>query len=178
MPGSTCLAMQRILTWCSSPIHTIVLKNFIQHFQSFEVLVNFRLHNHQYFIETPSPESSPITYIHLVRICVYMCKHTIYYYLNKFLYIFKIFQLIEQNMYVEETFRNPMFCTFVLHIRHVQFFATHSRIFFSNRVGDTIFFNSIGKMSHIFGSKLDIVFEPYMTVLILLPCNVVLFLRL
>ena len=53
----------------------------------------------------------------------------------------------------------------------------HSRIFFLNNVGDPIFFNSAGKISHIFGPKLDIVSEPYMPVLILLPCSAVLFLR-
>ena len=103
---------------------------------------------------------------------------TTYYYLNIFLYMFKIFQLTEQYMYVQVTYRNPMFCTYVLHKRHGQFFGAHSRIFFLNSVGDTILFNSVGKMSHIFGPKLDIVSEPYMTVLILLPCSVVLFLRL
>ena len=43
---------------------------------------------------------------------------------------------------------------------------------------DTILFNSVGKLSHIFGRKLDIVSEQYVTVLTLLPCNIVLFLRL
>ena len=47
-----------------------------------------------------------------------------------------------------------------------------------NKVGDMIFFNSVGKMSHISAPKLDIVSGPYMTVLILLHCSVVLFLRL
>ena len=64
-----------------------------------------------------------------------------------------------------------MFCTYVLHKRHGQFLGVHSRIFFLNNVGDTIL-NSVGKMSHILGPKLDIVSEPYMTVLILLPCSV------
>ena len=45
---------------------------------------------------------------------------------------------------------------------------------FLNSVGDTIPFNSVGKMSHIFGSKLDIVSEPCMTVLILLPWTILL----
>ena len=54
----------------------------------------------------------------------------------------------------------------------------HEFFFFLNNVGDTILFNSVGKMSHIFGPKLDIVAEPYMKVLILLPCSAVLFLRL
>ena len=71
-----------------------------------------------------------------------------------------------------------MFCTYVLHKRHGQFFGAHSQIFILNGVGDTIFFNSVGKMSHIFGPKLDIVSETYVTVLILLPYSVVLFLRL
>ena len=35
--------------------------------------------------------------------------------------------------------------------------------FFLNSVGDTIFFNSVGKMPLIFGSKLDIVSEPYIS---------------
>ena len=102
---------------------------------------------------------------------------TIYYYLNRFLLMFKIFQLTE-NMYVQVTCTNPVFCTYVLHKRHGQFFGAHSRIFFLNSVENTILFNSVGKMPHIFGPKLDIVSEPYMTVLILLPCSVVLFVRL
>ena len=75
---------------------------------------------------------------------------TTYYYLNIFLYMFKIFQLTEQYMYVQVTYRNPMFCTYVLHKRHGQFFGAHSRIFFLNSVGDTILFNFVGKMSHVF----------------------------
>ena len=71
-----------------------------------------------------------------------------------------------KNMYVQVTYRNPMFCTYVLHKRHGQFLGAHSRIFFLNNVGDIIVFNSVGKMSHIFGPKLDIVSEPYMTVLL------------
>ena len=71
-----------------------------------------------------------------------------------------------------------MFCTYVSHELNGQFFGVDSRIFLFNKVGDTIFFNSIGKMSHIVGPKVDIVSEPYMTVLILLPCSSVLFLRL
>ena len=96
---------------------------------------------------------------------------TIYYYLNRFLYMFKIFQLTEQNMYVPVTYRNPMFCIYVLHKRRGQFFGAHSRIFFFflNSVGDTIFFNSVYRMSHIFGPNVDIVSEPCMTGLILLP---------
>ena len=35
--------------WCSSPIHAVVFENMICHFHSFEVLVKFRLHNHDYF---------------------------------------------------------------------------------------------------------------------------------
>ena len=42
-------AARRTCTWCSSPIHVAFLKNLIQNFYSFDVLVNFRLHNHQYF---------------------------------------------------------------------------------------------------------------------------------
>ena len=103
---------------------------------------------------------------------------TIHYYLNIFLYMFKIFQLTEQYMYLQVTYRNPMFFTYVLYKRHGQFFGAHSRIFVLNSVGDTILFNSVGKISHFFGPKLDKVSETYMTVLILLPCSVVLFLRL
>ena len=88
--------------------------------------------------------------------------------------MFKIFQLTEQYVYVQVAYRNPYFGTYVLNKRHGQFFGAHSRISFLNSVGDTMFFNTVGKMSHIFGSKLDIVSEPYMTVLILLPCSVVL----
>ena len=105
-------------------------------------------------------------------------QFTIYYYLNRFLHMFKIFQLTEQNMYVQVTYTNPAFSTYVLHKRHGHFFGSHSRIFFVNSEGDTILFNSVGKMFHIFGPKLDTVSEPQMTALILLPCNVVLFLRL
>ena len=71
-----------------------------------------------------------------------------------------------------------MFCTYVLHKGHAQFFGAHSRIFFLNSVGDTVVFKSAGKMSRVFGPKLDIVSEPNMTVLMHLPCSVVLFLRL
>ena len=99
---------------------------------------------------------------------------TIYYYLNRVLYMFKIFQLTEQNMQAQIPKRNPMFCTYVFDKRHGQFSGVRSRVFFLNSVN----FNSVGKLSHIFGPKLDIVSEPYMTVLILLPCSVVLFLRL
>ena len=35
--------------------------------------------------------------------------------------------------------------------------------FFLNNLGDTIFFNSVGKMSHIFGPRLDIVSEQHIT---------------
>ena len=101
---------------------------------------------------------------------------TIYYYLSRFLHMFKI--LAEQNMYVQVTYTIPMFCTYVLHKRHEQFFGNHSRILFLKSAGDTILFNSVSKMPHIFDTKLDIVSEPCMTVLILLPCSVVLFLRL
>ena len=87
---------------------------------------------------------------------------TSYYCLNRFLYMYKISQLTEQNMYVQVTYRNPMFGTYVLHKRHRQFFGIHSRTLFLNSVGDTIFFNSVGKMSHIwshiFRNKLDIVY--------------------
>ena len=75
---------------------------------------------------------------------------TIYYYLNIFLCMFKIFQLTEQYMNVQLTYRIPIFSTYVLHKRHGQFFEAHSRIFFLNSVGDTILFNFVGKMSHVF----------------------------
>ena len=74
---------------------------------------------------------------------------TIYYCLIRFLYMFKIFQLTEQHIYVKATYTNPMFCTYVLHKRHGQFFGAQSRIFFLNSVGDTIPFNSVGKMPQI-----------------------------
>ena len=64
---------------------------------------------------------------------------TIYYCLNRFLYMYKIFQLTEQDMYVQVTYRNPMFCTRVLHKRHGQFFGVYSLIFFLNSVEDTTF---------------------------------------
>ena len=80
--------------------------------------------------------------------------------------------------YVQITYRNPVFFTDVLHKRHGQFLGAHSRIFFLNKVGDVTFFNSSGKMSHIFGPRLDKISDPDMTVLLLLPCRAVLFLRL
>ena len=64
---------------------------------------------------------------------------TSYYCLNRFLYMYKISQLTEQNMYVQVTYRNPMFCTYILYKRHGQFFGSRSRIFFLNSVRDTIF---------------------------------------
>ena len=67
-----------------------------------------------------------------------------------------------------------MFCMYVLHKRHERFFGGRLRIFILNNVGDTMFFNSVGKISHSFGPKLDVVSERYMTVSILLPCSVVL----
>ena len=39
------------------------------------------------------------------------------------------------------------------------FVGIHSPIFFLSNVGDTMSFNSVDKMSHIFGPKLDIVSE-------------------
>ena len=56
----------------------------------------------------------------------------------------KISHVKEQNMNVQVTYRNPMFCTNVLHKRHRHFSGAHSRnsrIFFLNNVGDTIFIN-------------------------------------
>ena len=38
---------------------------------------------------------------------------------------------------------------------------------FLHDIGGTTFFNSVGKMPHVFGPKLDKVSEPCMTVLIL-----------
>ena len=55
------------------------------------------------------------------------------------------------------------FCTYVLHKRHEQFFGDHLRIVILNSVGDTVFFHSVGKISHIFGPKLDIVSESNMS---------------
>ena len=80
-------------------------------------------------------------------ICLFLVKSTwfaIYYYLNRFLYMYKIFQLAEQNMYVQVTYRNPMFCAHLLHKQHGQFFGAHSQIFFFNSVGHTFFLNSAG----------------------------------
>ena len=74
---------------------------------------------------------------------------TICYCLNGFLCTYKILQLTEQNMYVQVIYRNLKFCTYVLHKRHGQFFGTHSRIFFLNSVGDTMFSNYAGKMHYI-----------------------------
>ena len=81
-------------------------------------------------------------------------------------------------MYAQMTCRNPKYCRHVLHKRHGQFFRNHSQSFVLDNVGDIIFLNPVGKMSHILGPRLDIVSESYMTVLILLPCSAVLFLRL
>ena len=63
---------------------------------------------------------------------------TIYYCLDRFLYMYKMFQLTEQNMFVQVTYKNPMFCKYVLHKQHGQFFTAHSRISLLNTVGDTI----------------------------------------
>ena len=86
--------------------------------------------------------------------------------------------LHKQKMYVQVTYRNQIFCSYNLDKRHGQFFWAHSQIFFLNNVGDTIFFNSVCKMSNSFGPKLDIVSDPYMKVSILLLYSVVPFLRL
>ena len=51
----------------------------------------------------------------------------------------KILQLTEQNMYLQVTYRNPVFCTYVLHKQHGQFFGVHPQIFFLNSVGDNFF---------------------------------------
>ena len=88
--------------------------------------------------------------------------------------MFRIFQLTEQYMYLITKIKNPMFCTYVLHKWHGEFFGAHSRIFFLNSVGETNPFDSVGKMSHIFGPKLDIVSEPYMMVLMVLTLPAVL----
>ena len=69
-----------------------------------------------------------------------------------------------------------MFCTYLLRKRYGQLFETHSQIFPLNNVGETILFNFVGKMSQIFGPKLDKVSELYMTVFLILPCSGVLFL--
>ena len=103
---------------------------------------------------------------------------TTYYCVNIFRFMFKISQLTQQYIYVQFTYRNPLFCTYVSHKRHGQFFEAHSRISSLNGVGETVNFNSVGKIYHIFDRKIDIAFESYMTVLILLPCSIVLFLRL
>ena len=70
-----------------------------------------------------------------------------------------------------------MFCTYVLHKRHGKFYDVYSKIIFLNNVGETILFNSVGKISHVFGHKPDIL-EPNMTVSIFLPCSVLFFLIL
>ena len=47
-----------------------------------------------------------------ISICLFLLENiwfTIYYYLNVFLYMFKIFQLTEQNTYVQASYGNPMF---------------------------------------------------------------------
>ena len=71
-----------------------------------------------------------------------------------------------------------MFCTQILYNWHGQFFGAHLRIFILNNLGNTISFNSVSKMFHIVGPKHNLVSEPYMAVLILLPCSAVVFLRL
>ena len=132
------------------------------------IVSNFCFKHIQEFVEV-------VIYNKPYTLCIWFI---ISYYLNRFLYMFKIFQLTEQNMYIQVTYKNPMFCTYVLHKRHGQFLGVHLRIFFLNSVGDTILFNSVGKMFHIFGPKLDIVSERYMTLFILLLCSVALFLGL
>ena len=96
----------------------------------------------------------------------------------QFFYKYKTCHVTEQNMYVRIAYRKPIFCIYVLHKRHGQFFGSYSQIIFLSNVGGTILWNYFGEKSHIFGSKLDTVSEPYMTVLILLPCSAVLFRRL
>ena len=73
-------------------------------------------------------------------------EYMVYYLLlpQQIIFIYKIFQLAEQNMYLQLTYKYPMLCTYVLHKRHGQFFGANSRIFFFNSVGNTIFFNSAG----------------------------------
>ena len=92
--------------------------------------------------------------------------------------MYKVLHATEQNIDAQVAYRNQMMCTYVLHKQHVNFFGAHSRIFFLNNVEDTIFFNSVHKMSHIFGPKLYVVSELCMTVSILLPCSAVPFLKL
>ena len=104
-----------------------------------------------------------------VWFCIYHC-------FNRFLYVYHA-TCYRTKTCVQISYRNPMFCTYISYKRRGQFFGSHSRIFFLNNVGDTIFLNSIGKMSHIFGPKLDIVSQPYMTVLVFLSCSAALFLR-
>ena len=69
--------------------------------------------------------------------------------------MYNLSHVTEQKMYVQVTDRNPMFCMYVIHKQHGKLFRADSRIFFSNSVGDTVFFNSVWKISHIFGPKLD-----------------------
>ena len=97
----------------------------------------------------------------------------IYHCFSRFHYIYNTSHITGQKMYVYITYKNPISCTYVLHKQEGQFFEAHSPNFFLNNGGDTIFFNSIGKMSHIFGPKLDIVSEPNMTILILLSSSAV-----
>ena len=66
-----------------------------------------------------------------------------------------------------------MFCKYISDIKN-----SFEQIFFLDNAGGKISFNSVGKMFHIFGPKLDIFSEPFMTVLIFLPCNALLFRRL
>ena len=93
----------------------------------------------------------------------------------QFFYNYKTRHVAEQNMYVRIAYRKPIFCIYVLHKRHGQFFGSHSQIIFLSNVGGTILRNYFGEKSHIFGSKLDTVSMPNMTVSILLPCSAVLF---
>ena len=48
----------------------------------------------------------------------------------------------------------------ILHNRHGQLFAVHSRIFFLISSEDSIFLNSGGKIAHTFGPNEDIVSDP------------------
>ena len=143
----------------------IVVSMFVFLNSTLQVLQKISLlNNKQYIKQTINISMDAISTI--ILFLLWTIWFTTYYCLNRFLYLYKIFQLTEQNMYVQVTYINPMFCTYVLHKRHGQFCGAHSWILFLNSVGDTIFFNSIGKMSLIFGPKLDVVSEQYMTILI------------
>ena len=91
--------------------------------------------------------------------------------------MYKIFQLGEQNRYVQVTYSIQIFVlTFYITTWTILWGPCANFLFEKRR--RTTKKKTDRKMSHIFGPKLDIVSEPHMAVLILVPCSAVRFLKL